>query len=218
MNILSLLKKDEIDINRSHIFIRHSIKENPPVNQPYLDVPLTTEGVRLAEFFGQELREFELKTIITSPLRRCIDTAKSIRRGYEKDIPIIPSTMLGNPGPYVEDEDKAGETFLEVFPNNIVKKQVENEKLPGFRDISMGSKMILDLLTECEPPSIFITHDVIIAAFLGYLNGKYPDIEEWIDYLDGFIFCPESKDTVISAEGFTFSKATIEDKIGNIIE
>ena len=126
--------------------------------------------------------------------------------------------MLGNPGPYVEDEERAGETFLEAFPNNIVKMQVDNEILPGFRDTFMGSKMILTLLAEWEPPSIFITHDVIIAAFLGYLNGKYPDIEEWIDYLDGFVFCPGSKDSVILAEGFTFSKATIEEKIGNIFE
>lgn len=214
MTVLSLLNNDEIIQNQVQIVIRHSIKETPLEDQPYLDVPLTIEGLNLARSFGEEIKGLDLKLIFTSPLRRCKETAEGIWTGYGKDISIVPSTILGDPGPYVEDERLAGETLLKTYPDNVVKMHVNGQKLPGFRDISQGSKMLMELLLKNATPSIFITHDVIIAALLGFLNGRYPDINDWIGYMDGFIFCPDSQDFTIIAEGFIFSKSTIEERIG----
>ena len=214
MKVLSFLNNNEITKNQVQIVIRHSIKEAPPENQPYHDVPLTIKGLNLARTFSEEIKELDLKSIFTSPLRRCNETAEGILTGYGKDLPTIYSTTLGDPGPYVEDEELAGETFLKNYPEDVVKMHVNGHKLPGFRDISQDSKMLMELLLKKSAPSIFITHDVIIASLLGFLNGRYPDINNWIGYMDGFIFCPYSKDFTIIAEGFIFSKSTIEERTG----
>ena len=96
------------------------------------------------------------------------------------------------------EDGRAGDTFLRIHPANIVKMQVEGADLDGFRPVQEGSEILLQFLDSVMTPdtvSVCITHDVIIAAFLGYHIGYVPDIKDWIGYLQGFYL-------VRSGEGF----------------
>ena len=177
------------------ILIRHSEKEKTPEGDIYYDVGLTENGFITASEFGKSLFStvdpIDCK-ILTSPLKRCVQTAESISKNT---CAIEKSNILGGPGPYIEDEKTAGATFRNLVAEkdgvNIISLQMEGQELPGFRDISEGSKILLDYLFKACTKHICIgvTHDVIIAALIGYISGKIEDVEEWIKYLDGIVFC-----------------------------
>jgi len=60
---------------------------------------------------------------------------------------------LGDPGPYVVDDEIAGQSFLELDNDEIVKMQIEGEDIEGFRDVNEGSKLLLEYVLSRQPTS-----------------------------------------------------------------
>lgn len=204
------------------ILIRHSEKEEPPEEDMYYDVSLTEKGMALAYDFGKELSHMvdtDDCMLLTSPLKRCVLTAEGISSAFsgKKPCSIEKSNVLGNPGPYVEDESIAGNTFKRLITKksgaNIILMQIERMELPGFRDIEVGSQLLLEyLFKKCKTHvCVAVTHDVIIAALLGFLNGKIKNIKEWIKYLDGAILCIKNEQIYLYTK--EISRLEITEKI-----
>jgi len=194
MDKLSYISEDASSSSSIWLLIRHSERVQPPLDKPFLDAGLTENGYRDAIIFGRHIkRKFPLRVmrLYSSPLKRCIETSKAILSGIGEKIEIEESIVLGDPGPYVINDSLARRSFLDIQPKNIIKMQVDGAKIEGFRDIDEGSAILLDYILNHPPPKglhIFVTHDVIIAALVGYLIGYVVDQPNRIKYLQGACF------------------------------
>ena len=84
------------------LFTRHSLRELAPNNGiPSYDLPLTPEGIVLAEQWGERLNR-PIKAVYSSPVGRCVDTAKAMSRGAGIELPITQTNVLVEPGVLAE--------------------------------------------------------------------------------------------------------------------
>ena len=129
---------------------------------------------------------------MSSPMPRCVDTAKSIMRGAEWSGNVTLDRRLGVPGPFVVDPALAGALFLELSSIEVVRSQLSDEKsLPGMRSTSEGVEILLDLASDnlqCRGRlNVYVTHDAILAVVVARLFHMPMDEEGWPDYLDGLL-------------------------------
>ncbi|MGK2864921.1 MAG: SixA phosphatase family protein [Chitinophagaceae bacterium] len=177
------------------IFIRHAEKDRA-VKVDDAVVPLTTNGIKethqLAEFLSLNFPQISL--IKTSPLLRCSHTAKILADHYpNNEVPIVSSTLLGNPGAFVADDQLTAKVFDQFSVYEVVQQQLMNKPLPGFHSIQVGvERLYQDIVsTRLLPgrPAICISHDVVLAAFAGYFLQDQIKLSEhlWLNYLEGFV-------------------------------
>ena len=205
--ITELMDRLQKECDRSILLIRHGEKVQPPVEDPFRDVGLTNNGRSTSFHLGEELRDFESQNdleIHSSPLKRCMETAENILLGLEaENHHIAISSILGNPGPYVEDDYLAGKTFIALSPQNrsatLIEMQLKGRTLSGFRNIEEGSKLLLQYLFDrCDKKlCVAISHDTTVLPLIGFLYGEAVNIKEWIDYLDGVLFCIKERKITI---------------------
>ena len=81
---------------------RHSIREQPKNGFASYDVPLTEEGVKLAEALGRFIQR-PIKGFHSSPVQRCMDTATAIARGLGVEADVGKAQMLVEPGSFVQE-------------------------------------------------------------------------------------------------------------------
>ena len=99
---------------------------------------------------------------------------------------------LGDPGPFVVDEEVSGALFLEIDILEIVKRQLTQVEPPaGMRATSEGIDLLLGLTANdlrCRGHlNIYVTHDAILAVLVAYLYGLTVDEVGWPGYLDGLL-------------------------------
>jgi broad specificity phosphatase PhoE len=158
------------------------------------EVPLTEQGVREAEQLGEAFRPWGIRRIMSSPMERCVATARAILRGagVVSEIPVDPA--LGVPGAFVEDSSLAGPQFLKLLPPEVMRRQLQGWKLPGMREPSDAISSLLGLVRDSGPGSggldLLVTHDSIIAGFIGHLLNIMPSDVSWPEMLEGPIFWP----------------------------
>lgn len=155
------------------------------------DCALTEEGVLQSNRFGALLNDkaLVLDRIKMSPVPRCLKTAKILQektacRRLEE------SSLLGHPGAYIEDEQLAGKVFEENSIFDIVSQSISGRRFPGFRDLAEGHRLLLQEMRadlRSQKNSLYVSHDVILASFLGGLLKLPISKDFWIDYLHGFV-------------------------------
>lgn len=172
---------DRLPVDRPVILLtRHSIREQPTSGFAGYSVPLTPEGVALAEAWGGRLGR-PLHAVFSSPVGRCLDTARAMLAGAgQEDLPVAAVKQLVEPGCYVRDIRAIGKTFLELGPVGFANLHF-SEALPGIRPAEEGTARLLAFMREqVGPPgslSLLVTHDTILAAFIYTLAGV-PRIDE----------------------------------------
>ncbi|GHU68639.1 hypothetical protein FACS189413_06020 [Bacteroidia bacterium] len=62
---------------------------------------LNEAGKANALKFGEALSDLKINKIMTSPIGRCVQTAKFIAKGYGQAIDIIETKALGAPGLHI---------------------------------------------------------------------------------------------------------------------
>lgn len=156
------------------MIIRHSIRYPIPSGSQGVNVPLTPFGVQLAEKLGRQLNR-PVGLIASSPIGRCIETGKAIARGAGIDRDIIIEPLLGEPGAFVVDVEKAAPWFYHRDPVEMINRQLQGGHIPGTRKVEDGVALILNLIFN--PPltpgklNIFITHDSVLACIIYQLAG-----------------------------------------------
>ncbi len=113
------------------MLIRHGDREQIPVGEFGNEVLLNDKGKRNSFAFGESLKEFSINRIYTSPVPRCIQTAEYISKGFGKDLEIITTKCLGDPGLHIADEKIAGEFFLNFGFDEMYKRFINEEIIPG---------------------------------------------------------------------------------------
>lgn len=156
------------------LFTRHSIREQSSGGFAGYDVPLTPAGVTLAENWGRSLGR-PLHRVLSSPVGRCVDTAKAMLIGAGRsDLAILTHMQLVEPGCYVHDIRAIGPSFFELGPVGFANRHFR-ESLPGIRTPQEGAARLIAFMREQlgEPGSLslLVTHDTILAACIYTLAG-----------------------------------------------
>lgn len=153
------------------LLTRHSVREFAPNGIAGYDLPLTEEGVALAEDWGSQLSR-PLHAFHSSPVGRCMDTARAMMRGAGLALDIQASMNLVEPGCYVHGVHEIGPLFLQLGPLAFANRHF-TEELPGILSPADGAAKIVRYLQANQGPAgsltVHVTHDTILAAFMYFL-------------------------------------------------
>lgn len=165
------------------LLIRHSDRHNIPDGSSGTTTTLTTTGEERAQALAVALG-YPPVWGISSPLLRCIQTAKLL--GSEPE----PSSILGEPGPFVTDRKLGAKIFGEFGTPHVVFGQIKGETWGCMRSLEEGSKLLFTLLTRhialISGTGIAVSHDAIIMPFISWATG-YDFTNDWLEPLDGVI-------------------------------
>ena len=182
------------------LILRHAERDVIPPGTFGQDVPLTARGIADAERLGATLAASGRRLCATaSPVPRCADTARAILRGAgrpEEEVAL--DWRLGEPGPFVVDEQLAGALFLEIGILEIARRQLSDAEPPsGMRETSEGVELILELaaspLRSDGRLRLYVTHDGILAVLVAFLYRLPIDAIPWPGYLDGLLLWREGE-------------------------
>ena len=175
------------------LILRHAERENIPQGTFGMDVELTASGITSAEGLGSVLSDIRpLVCVSASPVPRCVSTAKAILRGGGRPEEVALDWRLGDPGPFVVDEEVSGALFLEIGILEIVKHQLTHAEPPaGMRQTGQGVDLLLGLtasnLGSRGRLNVYLTHDSILAVLVAYLYRLPVDEINWPGYLNGLL-------------------------------
>lgn len=178
------------------LLMRHGDREQIPSGEFGNEIMLNEKGKQRSIEFGEGLKEFPVVKIYTSPIPRCVQTAQLISQGFGKDLEIIQSKCLGDPGLHTLDEKIAGEFYLEHGFHEMLRRFVNNEDIPGVPDIKQLKDTMTDFLTSStndDGLTVFVTHDSLIAMFQHCVDGTIYTVDNWVDYLEGMVFKIEDR-------------------------
>jgi len=195
----ALEKIDQMD--NIIICLRHAERYHDSNLRVGPEVGITMQGQTKTKLLGDYLNaRFDKNPIIkTSPIKRCFETAKLLANCFkQEEVSILTSKILGDPGPYINDEKIAAEIFNHKKIFDIVQRQISGQTVPGFKSTTVGTTLMLQEmlsdLSQTSKPVLYISHDVILTTFIGSLIEDIKVYEEnWIYYLEGFCFFKKGK-------------------------
>ena len=170
------------------LLTRHSIREEPSNRFATYEVPLTPEGVALAQALGACLPR-PVSRLYSSPVGRCVATAEAIAEGAGLQLPVETRSTLVEPGSYVQDIAQVGGLFFKLGPLGFANKHLRNE-VRGVLSPQQGALQMLQHLRDgLGAPgtlSVHVTHDTILAAFIYFLRGQRElDQSHWPWMMEG---------------------------------
>ena len=180
------------------LLLRHAERPPIPENSFGEDVRLTKAGTASAEQLGEALSARSPGVVSCSPVPRCRETADAIVRGAKWRCEVEPDKRLGDPGAFVTDAEIAGDLFMQLNKNvrEIIRRQLRDPKSPaGMRSAAEGGRILLDYVGDelaieggQGRLNIHVTHDAILAAFMGWLfDMPAYEREHWPNFLDGVL-------------------------------
>ena len=173
------------------LLLRHADRDDIPQGSFGNEILLNEKGKQNAQSFGEKLAERKINRIFTSPVGRCVQTAEFITKGYGCPIEIIETTALGAPGLHISDEKIAGEFYLQYGFDEMYKRFMKGEEIPGMPNINELNYRITNFIkgnsTE-NGTTVFITHDMLIAFYHFSINKKFYTKDNLINYMMGLTF------------------------------
>lgn len=193
---------------RVFLLIRHSIRRHitPADTDNGAHVGLTEEGRALAVAFGKLFPAGDA-VYFSSPVGRCIDTAKCIAEGRElaggpAPVPVVPLDPLGDF--YVKDYDAYLGVLNEKFYPNICG-WINGGDHPAFYPIHSRAEELRQFMYEKGTArfNIFSTHDAWVVPTLGHFCGFKFTPSCWMNYLTGlaFVVSPSGRERIVPVTG-----------------
>jgi len=191
LNIIDTIKKFQ-NLSKFSLIIRHGERERQSELFPKSPAYLTPEGYSKARMMGSQLTHCTPIRFLSSPISRCVETARGIMEGMGIESSIDVSHHLGRHGPFVIDSERTWEK-MQFHQFEFIKTWFE-----GSFDESMilspekGTMHFIDWVlrwmeqddTRCN---ILVSHDLIITPMLSVLFGYDILDRGLIQTLDGFI-------------------------------
>lgn len=189
--------------NQRHLLIRHAHRPKFAPGDWGNEVSITSEGKAGIEHLGRSLFNSYPTKIFTSPVKRCMETALELRRVFQREIPVVSSTLLGGPGFLVSHLPQAETVFKQHSINQITHLLLSGQTPPGFYPFKVGcAKMLCAILDEKGTSSLSISHDLNI-AILGCWLFNTSEYQAMIpDFLEGIEFEFNCRNIVITYRGF----------------
>lgn len=174
------------------LLLRHSVRDNLPPGEAGNHVPITEIGRQLANELGERIGK-RLCTLHASPLIRCIQTAEALARGAGIDIEIVRDHLLGEPGVFVIDGQRAWANWENLGHEAVMHHLVSSDDaLPGMARPDPAARFLVHhMLSEAgNHPGlhVFVTHDSLVTATAARLLRKPLGPDDWPWYLEGVFF------------------------------
>ena len=177
------------------VLMRHAARPPIPEGEVGGELSITPEGEAKALALGQRFRQV-LVSVRSSPVRRCVETARAIVRGAERDIDLVSDPMLGAPGAFIADPELAWENWLRVGHDGVLDHLASGAApLPGFAEPIAASRALIDhLLGVAAGPGLHlaITHDALMIPLLAARLKRPVAAHERPDFLDGITLSSRS--------------------------
>ncbi|MDM8549687.1 histidine phosphatase family protein [Desulfobacterales bacterium HSG2] len=186
------------------LLIRHSIRYPIPPGDFGNDIPLTPEGILLAEEWGRKL-DRHVGRIFSSPVGRCVETGRAVLRGIgQNERTVHTDTALSEA--FIRDENAAGPVFMKHGPIRVINRLLRNIPIPGMVPVEQGVRRVMTFmfanLSDTPCLNLHITHDGILAPVLCHLMGRdATDEESWPRMLEGAFFWYEEPELFLSWRG-----------------
>lgn len=174
------------------LLLRHSVREDLPPGDAGNRLPITETGEKLAITLGQTLGT-RLKTLRSSPLIRCVQTAEALREGAGVSEDVTTDRLLGDPGIYVLDSQRAWSNWESLGHKVVMKHLVSDDAaLPGMARPDEAARLLVQhmFVVARNTPGlhVFVTHDSLITATVARFQGRYLEEGDWPLYLEGACF------------------------------
>lgn len=177
------------------VLLRHSVRGDLPPGEAGDSVPITEDGVRLARALGARLGS-GLRSVHSSPLLRCVQTAEALCAGASVELPIHRERLLGAPGIYVVDAERAWSSWEAKGHEGVVGHLVgDDEPLPGMAAPDAAARFLVQHMLAAagaEPGyHVFVTHDSLVTATAARILGQRFGKDAWPWYLEAAFFWRE---------------------------
>lgn len=174
------------------LLLRHSVRDEIPPGETGNEVPITKAGKDIALKLGQKLGA-RLKSLHSSPLSRCVQTAEALRLGAGVDARIAESRLLGGPGGYVLDGHLAWSNWETLGHEGVMRHLVAEKKaLPGMAQPDEAARFLVQSMLSSADGApgihVFVTHDILVTATVARLQGVRHEPADWPLFLEGALF------------------------------
>jgi len=174
------------------LLLRHSDRDVLPSGNAGNALPITEKGRERACQLGALLGT-GLRSLHTSPLIRCIQTAEALRDGAAVRLAVNPDRLLGHPGVFVVDGDTASTNWERLGHEGVMSHLVSSdEALPGMARPEPAARFLVHhmLATAGRAPGlhVFVTHDSLVTATVARLLELPLGAETWPEFLEGAFF------------------------------
>ncbi len=174
------------------VLLRHSVREALPGGSAGYSLPITEDGIQLAQELGSLIGK-RLRSLHTSPLLRCVQTAEALNLGSNTNLHIVHDRLLGDPGVFVIDEQRAQLNWDRLGHEGVMQYLVASDDvLPGMAQPESAARSlvyhILTIAGDAPGLHLFVTHDSLVTATAARLLGQQFGINDWPWYLEGAFF------------------------------
>ncbi len=174
------------------VLLRHSVRGPLPPGDAGHSLPLTEVGAALGRELGA-LIGGRLRTLHSSPLPRCIQTAEALRAGAGEHVAIAQDRLLGDPGIFVVDGRQAWPHWQALGHEGVMAHLVSQDfPLPGLADPDPAARFLVQHMLAAADGRpgfhIFVTHDSLVTATAARLLGEPLGKADWPWYLEGAFF------------------------------
>ena len=188
---LSILEEHE----RAALFIRHSERVGAEIATE--QDGLTLRGREMALDLGKSLRPFGPIRVFSSPVGRCMDSARLIAEGADAVGDVVSSTNLGGPGVFVVDGDMVLDRLNRVGLSPFIESWFNGElPVTEVRSCESGSQALMDwaieeLSSQPKGLDVHVSHDLDLTPVLVHYLVYDLFTEGLLGFLDGFVVWPE---------------------------
>jgi broad specificity phosphatase PhoE len=174
------------------LLLRHSVREALPSGHAGYVLPITPDGERIARELGA-LLQGRIGVVHTSPLVRCRQTAEAIRVEASPSAIVVDDRLLGDPGVFVVDEQKAGALWERIGHEAVMAHLCgETTELEGLaRPEEAAWRLVRHMLAASRGvPGIhvFVTHDSLVGAVVSRFFERRLGRPDWPWFLEGAFF------------------------------
>jgi broad specificity phosphatase PhoE len=149
------------------------------------DIGLNDTGIKQAELLGNYLTDLRIEAIYSSPLKRALDTARSVAKHHSLDVNVNPGLMDFNYGAWEglthqAVKDKYRELYTQWLKEPHLVNIPEGENLGEVRE---RAKSLLDrVVSKHSGLVVLVSHRVVnkvmICSMLGLENSHFWDIKQ----------------------------------------
>lgn len=193
MNDLNDLKRLFAAGAKISLMIRHTERYAIPTDDETFGaaVELTPPGHEMAYALGQALAGFPIDSALTSPIKRCRETAADILTGAgQAGVQVLDEDSIGVRNPYFIDSVKVQHWMRQEGYFEVMLRYLHNGTEPFHRQIGEASE-ILRALLEAEFEGQFrllVSHDSVCASYASHYGIRTGfSRENWVGYLQGLL-------------------------------
>lgn len=209
------------------LFTRHSLREPSDGNGfASAQLPLTPKGRVLARSWGGWLAHHLPYSMdvdsLSSPIMRCIDTAKLMQEGAGLSRHILAQPLLVEPGSLVIDPKIISPLFKEIGVLNFINRFLQG-RLEGTKNAYQGGLDLLSLFYQNQPKHnhllLAVSHDTLLSAFLAVILGVYEiSWDDWPEMMEGVFLWFDDRPFYQSTVHFIWRGEQYSKSIGSLLD